>query len=80
MSETISLRMVSTSQRPKTIFVRQKTVSPRAKRICPKAERISPRAKSFSPSANKPSPDGFILASDTENFALYLGRKAIWRR
>jgi hypothetical protein len=65
--------MNSTSQKPKTISLRRKTVSPRAKRICPKAKTISP-------SANKLSTNGFILASDTENFALHFWRKAIWRR
>ncbi len=53
--KTISLRMDSTFQRPKTISLRRKTVSPMAKRDCPKAKTISPEVKMVSQAQDQDS-------------------------
>ena len=53
--KTISLRMDSTFQRPKTISLRRKTVSPRARRDCPKAKTISPEVKMVSQAQDQDS-------------------------
>jgi hypothetical protein len=50
-----------------------------AKKNLAEGKTISPEVKRLPPSVNKLSPDGFILVSDIQNFALHFWRKAAWR-